>query len=214
MRDVFPRPNIWKAYAHWSFWVTVSFLVVYPACNWIASKQAATMAIYFDWELEIPFVPSFAIGYASLLLIFYIPPFFLDATGIRTLGLRMIGATALSGVMFLLLPARMGFARTVPSESSFLPLYEIMFLVDLPHNLVPSLHVIYSALILLTAASSTQNRLTRVMLLCWLIVVCFSTILIHQHHVVDVASGIAIAMATIHFKRVSEAAVTSIGSRL
>jgi membrane-associated phospholipid phosphatase len=212
LRDRIPGSSIWKAYAYWSFWVTVSFSMVYPVCNWVATKHAVPLRIYFDWELAIPFVPDFMIGYASLLLVFYVPPFFLDVPGIRALGQRMIGATMLAGVLFLLLPAELGFARVAPSESVFFPVYEFIFVVDRPHNLVPSLHVIYTSLILLTAIAATKTLLTRLLLFLWLIVVCASTVLIHQHHVIDVASGIAIAAATSYTIRLREATITSIGS--
>lgn len=212
LRELFPGLSIWKAYAYWSFWVTVSFSIVYPVCNWIAARHAVPLHIYFDWELAIPFVPDFVIGYASLLLVFYVPPFFLDAAGIRALGQRMIVVTILAGMLFLLLPAKLGFARVAPSESVFFPVYEFIFLVDRPHNLVPSLHVIYTSLILLTAVAATKNLLTRLLLFLWLIVVCASTVLIHQHHVIDVASGIAIAAAASYTLRLRESAVTSIDS--
>jgi membrane-associated phospholipid phosphatase len=212
MRDLIPGLNIWKAYAYWSFWVTITFSIVYPFCNWAVARQADPLHIYFDWELAIPFIPDFIIGYASLLLVFYVPPFFLDVKEIRALGQQMIGTTMLAGVLFLLLPAELGFARVAPSESVFFPVYEFIFLVDHPHNLVPSLHVIYTSLILLSAAAATKYLLTRLLLFLWLIVICASTVLIHQHHVIDVASGIAIAAAASYTMRSRKAVVTSIDS--
>ena len=61
-------------------------------------------------------------------------------------------------------------------------------------NAVPSFHVIYTASILLAFIDVASPRL-RIAYLAWLVAVCASTLLTHRHHLIDVASGLAIAFA-------------------
>ena len=55
--------------------------------------------------------------------------------------------------------------------------------------------VIYTASILLAMIEAATPALRRAYL-AWLVVVCASTVLTHRHHLLDVASGLALAFAT------------------
>jgi membrane-associated phospholipid phosphatase len=68
-----------------------------------------------------------------------------------------------------------------------------MFAVDMPHNMVPSLHVVFSALILLALTGATTSESYRLFWYGWLLVICASTMLVHQHHLIDVIAGLALA---------------------
>jgi membrane-associated phospholipid phosphatase len=65
--------------------------------------------------------------------------------------------------------------------------------VDLPHNLVPSLHVTFSALILFSLIDASVLFAAKLALSAWLILICLSTLLVHQHHLLDVAAGLLVA---------------------
>jgi membrane-associated phospholipid phosphatase len=66
-----------------------------------------------------------------------------------------------------------------------------VFSIDRPHNLVPSLHVIFSCAIALACADFASGAL-RIALLAWLVVIVASTLLVHQHHLLDLLVAFAI----------------------
>ncbi len=185
--------GVWKTYAFWALWVGVAFFSVYPTCHWLTSLRGEYLSLYFAAELNVPFVPHFMLVYLSMYVLFVMPPFFLQVDELKVLGKQLVVATLLSGLIFLLLPARLGFVRQVPESEIFGPLYTNLFAIDMPHNMVPSLHVVFSALILLAIAKASGNVLPRLFSYGWLIVICASTMLVHQHHLTDVIAGISLA---------------------
>jgi membrane-associated phospholipid phosphatase len=66
--------------------------------------------------------------------------------------------------------------------------------VDLPHNLVPSLHVVFSAIIVFAIVEGMNKKATKIFTWGWLFLLCLSTLLVHQHHVLDVVTGLFIAV--------------------
>ncbi len=180
----------WLAYLFWSFWVTLAFVAVYPASNWFTAQRAEVYRLYFDWELDIPLLPHFIWPYLSMYLLFLVPPFFLDSRRLALLGRRLIIATAIAGLLFLLLPAQLGYERVLPESSLYRIIYAAMFSVDLPHNMAPSLHVLFSALILWELTSSPASSHLKGIWGLWLVLISASTLLVHQHHLVDVFSAL------------------------
>jgi membrane-associated phospholipid phosphatase len=178
-----------RTYLFWSFWAGVAFFAVYPAMNWITSLRRAPFHLYLTRELAIPFVPLFIWPYLSMYLLFALPLFFVPAERMAALGKQLIAGCLISAAMFLLIPAELGFRRQVPD--SYAAIYAGMFNIDRPYNLVPSLHVIWSAAIVLACADFARTPV-RIALLAWLGVVIASTILVHQHHLLDVIAALAI----------------------
>jgi membrane-associated phospholipid phosphatase len=184
----------WGTYFYWVFWISIAFFTVYPLCNWLTSKRDSTFDLFFSAELTIPFVPEFIWAYLSLYLLFIIPPFFLSRSRLEILGKQLLAATIFSGIIFLLFPATLGFERSIPLDSFYSALFDNLFAVDLPHNMVPSLHVAFSALILLTLAKHVEHISAKTVFRIWLVLICVSTILVHQHHMLDVATGLFVAV--------------------
>lgn len=194
-----PNSKIWKTYSYWLLWISVAFFAVYPLCNWLTANRTGTFNLYVESELSIPFVPEMVWAYLSLYLLFLMPPFALDQVRMDKLGRRLIAATLFGGLIFLLLPAVLGFERTIPDDPFYSSLFGHLFAVDLPHNMVPSLHVTFSALILFALLDGSLPPLTRIIFWGWLGLICASTVLVHQHHLLDVATGLLVAMMFHHF---------------
>lgn len=194
-----PVSSIWRTYSYWFFWVSVAFFTVYPSCNWLTARRDDVLSLYVAPELSIPFVPEFVWAYLSLYLLFLIPPFALDQVRLKTLGRQLVAATIFCGLIFLLLPAKLGFERAVPDDPFYNSLFANMFAVDLPHNMAPSLHVTFSALILFALSDGPQPRLAKIIFWGWLVLLCASTVLVHQHHLLDVATGLLVAITFRHF---------------
>lgn len=180
-----------RTYAVWSFWVGVAFFSIYPTMNWLTSLRARTLHLYAPAELAIPFVPQLVWAYFSMYVLFLLPLFVLPASRMPALGKQLIAGSVISAICFLLMPAELGFARQLPGRAPYDAIFAGVFSVDRPYNLVPSLHVIFSAAIAL-ACAGVMRPAARVALLVWLAVIVASTVLIHQHHLMDVGAALAI----------------------
>lgn len=185
--------KVWRTYGLWAFWVAVAFFTIYPTCNWITSNRTIAFSLYLDSELDIPFIPQFVWIYLSMYVLFLTPPFYLNVSQLKVLGKQLVLSTIVSGCLFLLVPAKLGFARTLPDDPLYRQVFADMFAVDLPHNMVPALHVVFSALILFAILEGSQAAQLKLLWWSWLIVICVSTILVHQHHLIDVVSGLMVA---------------------
>jgi membrane-associated phospholipid phosphatase len=175
----------------WAAFLTLLFLPLYGLCNWITAQRAERLRLWFDWELAIPFVPQMVWVYLSLFACFFLPMFALRAPALNALCRRLAFAVVVSAAAFLLLPAQSGFERpTAAADGS--AAFALIYLLDLPHNQAPSLHVSWSALFLgaLRRASPAWLRRT---LEFWLVALCASVLLVYQHHVVDVVAGLLVA---------------------
>ena len=172
----------------WALGVSLVFLLVYPACNAFTEGRAHTWVPAARAELGIPLRPGFIWAYFSMYLLFQMPILFLDTASVRALGRRLVLATLASGTLYLLLPTRLGWPRQVPA-APYAGIFRWMFGLDRPHNLVPSLHVVYSALIVLALLQATRPWPGRALWITWLLAIGASTVLVHQHHLLDVASG-------------------------
>lgn len=196
--------EVWKTYFYWFFWISIAFFTVYPLCNWLTAQRESVFSLYVSSELAIPFVPEFVWVYLSLYVLFVIPPFFLTSSRMNFLGRQLVAATVFCGLIFLLLPAELGFERTIPDDPFYSALFANLFAVDLPHNMVPSLHVTFSALILFAFIEGQRPSWTKILFGAWLVLICASTVLVHQHHLLDVATGLLVAAAFHNFSRNGE----------
>lgn len=102
-------------------------------------------------------------------------------------------ASLIGGGVFFCLPSEIGFVERTDA-GYWQPGYDFLYAIDDRFNAVPSFHVIYTASILLAFIDVASPRL-RIAYVAWLILVCASTVLTHRHHLIDVISGLAIALA-------------------
>jgi hypothetical protein len=188
---ILPRWERLRMFSFWSFWIGVAFFGVYPTMNWITSLRPMRLHLYLPAELAIPFVPQFIWAYLSMYVLFFLPLIFVPTTRMPLLGKQLIAGTLISAALFLLLPAELGFLRVVPATAPYASLFSGIFGIDHPFNLVPSLHVIYTSAITLACADFARPSV-RFGLLLWLVVIVASTLLVHQHHLLDVAAALAI----------------------
>ena len=172
--------------------LSILFLVVYGACNWITSHRGQVGSLYFEWERGIPYVPFFIIPYLSIDLFFITAPFLCrDKEELRVFSKRVAAAILIAGICFLLFPLRFAFAR--PSATGWTgALFDWFRGMDAPFNLVPSLH---AALLLLLVDLYARNlrKLVRWAVLAWLVLVGLSPLLTYQHHVIDIVGGFVLA---------------------
>jgi membrane-associated phospholipid phosphatase len=198
MPDAQPAPFIpdkkrARAYLLWVAGITVVFMCVYPTINWFTDTRAHRYQLYLPFELDIPLVPVFIWAYISMYALFLMPLFMVSASRMDALGKQLVAGTLLCGIVFLVLPADLGFMREVPEEPLYASTFAALFGVDRPHNLMPSLHVVFSCLILFMCREG-HHLILRVLLFVWVVLIVASTVLVHQHHLIDALTGLAVTL--------------------
>jgi hypothetical protein len=177
------------------------WVLIYGGADWLTSLHDRRVRVHFDWELHIPFVPVLVPVYMSINPLFLIGPFILRTRReVNALIASMALTTLLAGVGFLLVPAEPAFATPdISGDGGVLPiLFAFTKRVVLRYNMLPSLHVALSTICL--AAYATRAGMVGKMLLgAWGAAIAASTLLTHQHHVIDVVTGLALAFLAKRF---------------
>jgi membrane-associated phospholipid phosphatase len=170
------------------------FELTYIATNYVTGLHRFRVNVHSSAELGIPFVPAMAVVYISLDLMLALTPFVLRSwRDITPLAVVMTLETLICASFFLLLPAELAYAPQAEA-GGWGRFCGWVSAVSLKYNTMPSLHVAFA----FTAAMALGGRcgaLGRRLFLLWAASIAVSTLLIHQHHLADVAAGIALAVA-------------------
>ena len=188
-----PTKELTIAFIRWLLIVITAFFAVYFSSNSYAASKIDHYHLYANWELSIPLVPFMVIVYMSYVLIFLVVLFvFKTPHAIKSLAYSMLVTTGVAGLIFVFFPGHLGYHRPeyVPGYNF---LFEFLYVIDEPHNLFPSLHVTYATLCVMTMIHQTNKSWFHILLKTWFIIVCASVVLVHQHHLFDIASGCALA---------------------
>jgi membrane-associated phospholipid phosphatase len=183
-----------RVYSCYFMVIAVLFVVGYGGSNWLAAQRAVHLRLYLPAELAIPFIPAMIGPYLSINLLFALPLFRLQPEELRLLGRQMIVTTMVATAIFLFVPTALGFTRSM-EPGGFAPAYQLLYSLDYPYNCVPSLHVAYASQIVFALAARGSHRL-RVSLALWLCLIMVSTVLSHQHNLLDLACGLLLAACT------------------
>ncbi|MFA6236569.1 MAG: phosphatase PAP2 family protein [Bacteriovorax sp.] len=183
--------------ALYGFIATFFFTSIYGYCNWHASLSPERIPMYADWELAIPIVPWMIFPYISLNLLFLFAFFVIDdVKAIKGLCLALSISAVIAGIIFYFFPGELGYKRQV--VSGYESLFNFMFSIDHPHNLFPSLHITYSSLTIWSMRHLKSGKMVRIFFDCWLLLITASVVLVHQHHLFDIATGFFLAVL-VHF---------------
>lgn len=165
-----------------------AFVIIYGGCNHITASRDDVGTWMWDWERHIPFVREMVVPYWSLDL-FFCGAFLLCASRLELnlLTRRLIAVTVLSGICFLLFPLKLALPRPEP-EGWTAPLFLALYANDKPFNMAPSLHISLRSLVWVFYGALLRGWLRRVTKV-WFILIGASTLLVWQHHVIDVATG-------------------------
>jgi membrane-associated phospholipid phosphatase len=178
--------------------VAILFLVVYGGADWLTGRHAFRVPVAMTWERQIPYIPAAVLGYMSMYPLFALAPFVLKTVGeLRQFAKALALLIAVAGAVFVFLPAELAY-DPLPAPGIWRPLVDFADALNLRYNLAPSLHVGFSVA---CAAAYAPNvvRWQAAMLWLWALVVAVSTLLFHEHHVVDVVSGWVLALLCVRW---------------
>ena len=191
-----PTSKKLAVYLAWMLFLYFLSFFTYLLTNQYNLSRPEHFELFFEWEKAFPLIPEFILVYASVPVVFFLPLFFLKTDHFHLLGLRFLYNLLLCGLFFIVIPTKLGFMRKVP-EGVFSTLFELLHQGDMPHNLFPSLHISLSATLTLTLSRSTSNPFLKAALWFWTLLVCISVVVVHQHHLVDIAGGFGVALGSL-----------------
>ena len=175
--------------------VTLAFCTgLYLVTNRITSDFENTSQMFLPCELDIPLIPCFIILYTSFYLLLVLG-FFSCPTRheLKNLSCQMMLSSVIACSCFLIFPGELGYTR-IENAGVFQPIYELLFVLDNPTNLFPSLHITFSYVALFFTLAQTKQFLWKAMLILWFFGICASVVLVHQHHLFDIATGLALGV--------------------
>jgi hypothetical protein len=173
------------------------FMVVYSGTNWLTSLRPDVGTLYFSWERMIPFIPLMVIPYMSIDLFFVGAPFLCrDRQELSVFSKRIVLTVLLAGACFLLFPLRLAHER--PQMTGWMgAAFGWFFQADLPYNLCPSLHIGLRTVLAEIYARHTRGA-WNVASHLWFSLIGLSTLLTHQHHIIDIAGGFLLALVVFY----------------
>ena len=192
----------WPGWVHLRFAGLLSlanglwFVLVYGGADRLTARHGLRVPVHLAAELRIPFVPAMTVFYMSLYLLFLLAPFILRTRReFRAVVLTMASVILVGGIAFLLIPAELAFSPPRAAElGAWAGLYHLADSLNLTYNLLPSLHVAF-AVVCVSAFSPHAPPTARAFLWLWAVLIAASTVLTHQHHILDVITGWLLALA-------------------
>ena len=168
------------------------FVLVYGGASALAGRRAHVESWSYAWERHIPFVPILIVPYMSIDLFFFAAPFLCRTRAERrVLAKRLVFGIAVAGLFFVFLPFRYAGDRPM-ADGPLGPIFRLLHGFDAPFNMLPSLHITLRTIL----ADVYARRLTgglRWASAIWFSLIGLSTVLVYQHHVVDIVGGFMLA---------------------
>ena len=168
------------------------FMLVYGGINWISAQSADYGMLFFEWERAIPFVPWLIVPYMSIDLFFVIAPFLCKSEDeLKIFARRVAFVVLVAGAVFLLFPLKFAFVR--PSTDGWIGyLFNTLTTFDQPYNLLPSQHITLRTILAAVFVKRTRG-IWKTLTHIWFSLIGISTVLVFQHHILDVVAGFVVA---------------------
>ncbi len=167
------------------------FLVLYGASSVISAWIPWRIHPALPEEAYLPLLPNWSLIYLSMPLMLFLCVVKLNWMAQWTLFIALLVQLLTACIFFLLLPVELVFST--PQVNGWIkPWFEFATALSMPRNHLPSLHVAF-AVTSAIALHPVVRPLQRCMIWLWAILIVASTVLIHEHHLLDVVAGVLLA---------------------
>lgn len=177
----------------------IFYLVVFFTLDFTVTPK---YIIHCRLDDVIPFCEYFAIPYAIwfpafiLALLLYM---YYDKEEFQQLWFIMFTGATICFLIYIILPNGLELRVDIPNRNLLCMFLNILWNVDSPANVCPSLHVSTSIAIALVTARSGhfkgKRRIWQVLVILLMILICISTMFVKQHSAVDVFCGAVLSAA-------------------
>jgi membrane-associated phospholipid phosphatase len=171
---------------------------VYAASARLGDLAAGRYRLFFDWERGIPLVPAAALVYLSIsLMLIPLMRALPSERQLRPVAVTLICQSLVAALCFWVLPLEDGFPQPGRASGWDGWVWNLSNDLALRHNYFPSLHVtlaVSAALVISRARGRTHWPMV-----WWAVAISVSTLLVHQHHLIDIAGGVVLAFAGVFF---------------
>jgi membrane-associated phospholipid phosphatase len=175
-------------------WLAITYLFIavatYELLNHVGRDHLIDISLPID--RQIPVLPIFVIPYLSFIpILFVVAPAILwkRPDDFKRFGLVVLVTQMILNVLYLVVPATLVRPELSGSDPFTVLLRDLVWKLDEPINTFPSNHVALSVVAILTLGFISEWRKYR-LLQVWLLLVCASTVFVHQHVVLDVIGGV------------------------
>jgi len=168
------------------------WIVLYFTTAWIGELRGPAFHPALPVDESFPLIPEFffcyVLAYVIVLGVFIIrrTPAFLNFAYVSFIAMNLTAFT-----LFVLFPAQ-GPERVIAEEGSHI--LAALHGIDSRYNAFPSLHVANPWLIALLALHERRMSLISLLFISLALLISVSTLFIHQHYLLDVLGGIALAV--------------------
>lgn len=183
-----PSSPLWRLFILEVAGLSCLWLLVYGGANWIAGLHHYRVKLWSEKELTIPFIPAAAIVYLSLFPMLWLSPFVLHtADRLRAFGKIIALTIVISGIGFVVFPFEAAYP-TQRVDGLVGGIFHFADFINLRYNMLPSLHVAM-ATACAYAYGTGNGTAARLFWGTWALAIASSTLVTHQHHVIDVVVG-------------------------
>ncbi|TWU43889.1 hypothetical protein Q31b_14210 [Novipirellula aureliae] len=173
------------------------FFVFYGGAGYFSSLRTDVGTWRYDWERYIPFVPIMIIPYMSIDLFFFAAPFLCHTKSeLQRLAWRLSAIVMIAAVCFVIFPLQLAVERP-HAEGFFGTIYNGFVSMDRPYNLCPSMHIALRTVLAAHYGKHCRSYLRWAMNFWFFLIGC-STLLLYQHHFIDVVGGFVLAVLVMY----------------
>lgn len=188
----------------WAIIVTLYAAITYGATNAVAQARGTTRCIALPGEMNLPLVSWLVVPYLSVDIMMALSAICTtSADQLRTLVRRLLWAFGAGNLVFIILPLRCDFPRTIPDDWTA-PLFHLLHFSDLPYNQAPSEHIYEAMIVAPVYWARFPHPAARLILIAVILLGSAGTVLTWQHHVLDVVTGVLYGLIIMRLIRMGD----------
>lgn len=187
---------------HPETWIAVGYFAFY-LLSFFALERITKPRFIVHCPLDdlIPFCEWGIIPYCSwYLLLVGGPVFFLlkdKGDYLRLCFIMFVGMT-ICLALYVVLPTGLDLRQPIPRDNLLCKAVELLRTIDTPTNVCPSIHISSTVAVGIVTVRSklfTRRRWVKVLMVAECLAMCWATLVLQQHSVLDVAAGAALSFA-------------------
>lgn len=171
----------------------ICFYSLYGLASYLANFIPWRTSVIFAWETQVPFLPWTSIVYLSITVLILLPLVIIrDKKQIGNLIKIMLMQTLIGSLIFIIYPVTNNFPDR-QGNGLFYQIFKFADTLNLTGNNLPSLHVCLAVTVAIVLAREASIR-QQTFYYLWAISIAISTLTIHEHGIIDIASGFVLAL--------------------